>query len=91
MACRSWRISGARLAISSKQLNVYAVLPDLRIAAASARLQLRQFGSSSTTPIRAGFFRIPLIDTPGLVTEDKAHGLLPAKGLVEYSTCSTTR
>jgi hypothetical protein len=66
-----------KLAISSSN-NVYAVLPDLRIAAASAA---SNFGS--WTVLNAAdlgrFFSDPLIDTARLVAEDKLTVFYPQK------------
>ena len=66
-----------KLAISSSD-NVYAVLPDLRIAAASAAANFGTWVVLNTTD-SGRFFSDPLIDTARLATEDKLSVFYPQK------------
>jgi hypothetical protein len=78
-----------KLAISSSN-NVYAVLPDLRIAAASAASSFASLGRPRTAPIREVLLRSA--HRHGQAGSGRqAHGLLPAEELVQYLPCSTTR
>jgi hypothetical protein len=67
-----------KLAISSSS-NVYAVLPDLRIAAASAASSFASWVVLNNAD-SGRFFSDPLIDTARLVTEDKLTVFYPQKG-----------
>ena len=66
-----------KLAISSSN-NVYAVLPDLRIAAASAASSFASWVVLDSTD-SGRFFSDPLIDTARLVAEDKLTVFYPQK------------
>ena len=61
--------SRGRLAVSSSG-NVYAVLPDLRIAGAAASSNFKTWSLLEQTD-KARFFSDPLLDTARLLTEDK--------------------
>jgi len=65
------------LAISSTN-NVYAILPDLRIAGASAAHDFQSFSMLHSTD-SGRFFSDPLVDTTRLLTEDKLTVFYPAK------------
>ena len=67
-----------KLAISSSN-NVYAVLPDLRIAAASAASSFASWLVLNSVD-SGRFFSDPLIDTARLVSEDKLSVFYPQKG-----------
>jgi hypothetical protein len=67
-----------KLAISSSN-NVYAVLPDLRIAAASAASSFASWLVLNSVD-SGRFFSDPLIDTARLVSEDKLTVFYPQKG-----------
>jgi hypothetical protein len=66
-----------KLAISSSN-NVYAILPDLRIAAATAAANFATWTVLDSTD-SGRFFSDPLIDTARLVAEDKLTVFYPQK------------
>ena len=66
-----------KLAISASN-NVYAVLPDLRIAAASAASSFASWLVLNSVD-SGRFFSDPLIDTARLVSEDKLAVFYPQK------------
>jgi hypothetical protein len=66
-----------KLAVSSTQ-NVYAILPDLRIAAASAAKNYQDWTLLDRTD-SGRFFSDPLIDTARLLSEDKLTIYYPQK------------
>ena len=66
-----------KLAISSTN-NLYAVLPDLRIAAASLASNFSDWAVLSSAD-SSRFFSDPLIDTARLLTEDKLSVFYPQK------------
>jgi len=66
-----------KLAISSSN-NVYAVLPDLRIAAASVASSFASWTVLDSTD-SGRFFSDPLIDMARLATEDKLTVFYPQK------------
>lgn len=66
-----------KLAISASN-NVYAVLPDLRIAGASASTNFQSFALLDKSD-SGRFFSDPLIDSSRLLTEDKLTVIYPQK------------
>jgi hypothetical protein len=66
-----------KLAISSSN-NVYAVLPDLRIAAAEAASNFASWTVLDSSD-SGRFFSDPLIDTARLVSQDKLTVFYPVK------------
>jgi hypothetical protein len=77
-----------KLAISSSN-NVYAILPDLRIAAASAASSFATWTVLNSAD-SGRFFSDPLIDTARLLTEDKLTVFYPQKSSPNISVLDYT-